>query len=439
MMLTLQPIYNYRRAIQTIFVLVVWLFLQNFNLGPRTDQMCGAQSDISTLKKNGHNGGYQLKKVVLDAGHGGKDPGCIGVNKTYEKHHTLAMVLALGRRIKEAYPDVEVIYTRDTDVFVELKERAAIANRNNADLFISIHCNALSVPTANGAETYVMGLHTAKENLEVAKRENASIYLEDDYQKNYEGYDPDSPEAHIAGSLWQSAYLEQSILLASMVQHQANTIATRNDRGVKQAGFLVLRATAMPSVLIEAGYLTNADEERYLASDAGRDQMAEAIFNAFKSYKTQMETGVTEPETTPKSVTPKPAPQPKKAQNKPETPKKAPPTTQKPATVPATAPAKPNATSWPGASVPTPAAGTKTTTTKITYRVMVAASKTRLDPNKGRLAVLNNVIEEKATTAQGAEYQYFIGNFATRSEADRTLSEMKNLGFATAQIVEKKQ
>jgi N-acetylmuramoyl-L-alanine amidase len=428
-MLNTHPSTNRWHLTRTLLLAIAWLLLQNFNLGPASTPSAS---------------GYRLKRVVLDAGHGGKDPGCIGVNKTYEKNHTLAMVLKLGQMIRDAYPDVEVIYTRDTDVFIELKERAAIANRNNADLFISIHCNALSVPSAAGTETYVMGLHTAKENLEVAKRENASIYLEDDYQKNYEGYDPDSPEAHIIGSVWQSAYLEQSILLASLVQQYSNSMAERNDRGVKQAGFLVLRSTAMPSILVEAGYLTNADEERYLASEQGRHMMAASVFNAFKAYKTQMETGVSE-QPAPPSTAPQPKTKPQVQPAKP--PQKTTPQTGQKTEKPATTPQKPPVNPKPAPSTAPPAATKKATewptpqtapvsTAAKPYRIQVMASPQRLDPNKGQLALLNDVIEEKTTTAQGIEYRYFVGTFAARKDAERSLSELSNMGFKTAKIVQ---
>lgn len=162
---------------------------------------------------------YKIRKVVLDAGHGGKDPGCHG-NNSKEKEVALAIALDLGKKIEATYPDVKVIYTRDTDVFIPLNERAAIANRNKADLFISIHCNYISVRNrATGSETYVLGLHRAEDNLDVAKRENASILLEDDYEKTYEGFDPYSTEGHIILSMFQNAHLQQSILFATYVEN----------------------------------------------------------------------------------------------------------------------------------------------------------------------------------------------------------------------------
>ncbi len=430
-----------KSSIRTLLALVAWLFLQNFNYLPPAGHK-GTEKAVSD---------YRIKKVVLDAGHGGKDPGCIGVNKTYEKHNTLAIVLEVGARIQAEFPDIEVIYTRQTDVFIELKERAAIANRNNADLFISVHCNALSVSTAHGTETYVMGLHTAKHNLEVAKRENASIFLEEDYKKNYEGYDPDSPEAHILGSVWQSAYLEQSIILAQQVQNFSEKIAERQDRGVKQAGFLVLRETAMPSVLVEAGYLTNEKEETYLASDEGRSAMGEAIFKAFKAYKLQMEDKVVN--TPPAKPAKKgkanpvvkedyePAPQPpvaapNKPTNKPKTntpttpannTKTTPTTTEvgKKAEKPGSKPSpKPTETAPPPTKQETAA-------TTGQYMIHVLSWPSPMDKNSGKLALLTKVQEEK----YGSEYRYYTGPYKTREEADLMLTEVKLMGFRTATVV----
>jgi N-acetylmuramoyl-L-alanine amidase len=234
--------------------------------------------------------GYQIRTIVLDAGHGGRDRGCSG-KSSKEKHIALNVVLKLGQTIEQYFPTVKVIYTRKTDVFVPLYERAAIANRNNADLFISIHCNALSKKAhlVNGSETYVMGLHTAEHNLEVARRENESILLEEDYEKNYQGFDPNSDEGHIFLSMFQNAFLDKSILFAEKVESNIKYRARRRSRGVKQAGFVVLKETTMPSVLIETGYLTNAKDEAFLKTNAGQEKMANAIFEAFKAYKLEVE------------------------------------------------------------------------------------------------------------------------------------------------------
>ncbi len=222
--------------------------------------------------------------VVLDAGHGGKDPGAIG-KKIKEKDINLEIVLKLGNLIKKNHPDVKVVYTRSKDVFVELSERAKIANRNKADLFISVHTNAAQSKTAKGTETYALGLAKTEENLEVAKRENSVILLEDDYSTKYEGFDPTSAESYIMFDFMQSMYLEQSINLASSVQEQFRTKAKRSDRGVRQGAFWVLRATSMPSILIEVGYISNAEEENYLALSSSRQKLAESIYEAFSHYK----------------------------------------------------------------------------------------------------------------------------------------------------------
>jgi N-acetylmuramoyl-L-alanine amidase len=229
---------------------------------------------------------YRIKTVVIDPGHGGHDPGCLGANSR-EKHIALAVSLRLAKAMQQQYPGLKVILTRDSDVFIPLHERAAIANRNAADLFISIHCNYMPGSAATkGSETYVMGLHTAEHNLSVAKRENAAILLEDNYERNYD-YDPNSPEGHIMLSMYQSAFLEQSILFAEKVEAQFAR-SNRKSRGVKQAGFVVLKETTMPSVLVETGFLSNRHEEAYLMTDEGQYIVASAMLNAFEEYRTAL-------------------------------------------------------------------------------------------------------------------------------------------------------
>lgn len=231
---------------------------------------------------------YRIKTVVIDPGHGGHDAGCLGASAK-EKHIALDIALKLGKHIETRYPDIKVIYTRTKDVFVELHERAAIANRAKADLFICIHANASESPSAFGTETFVMGLHKTAENLAVARRENAAILYEKDYKKRYDGYDPNSPEAHIIFNLFQRAYMEQSLLFAAKIQNEFEEYAGRFNRGVKQAGFLVLYRTSMPAVLIETGFLSNRAEEKYLLSEKGQNDIAVSIYRAFTSYKIDME------------------------------------------------------------------------------------------------------------------------------------------------------
>lgn len=226
-------------------------------------------------------------RVVIDAGHGGRDPGALGaVSK--EKDINLAIALKLGKLI-ENNTDAELVYTRKTDVFIPLDERAEIANRSNANLFISIHTNALRNKSYQGVETYTLGLARSEENLEVAKRENSVILLEDDYHQRYEGFDPSSSESYIIFEMMQDRYLKQSIDLATVIQKNACNLCGRIDRGVKQAGFLVLRNTGMPSVLVEVGYISNRVEERYLNTESGQKAIATAIYNGFVKCKNEYE------------------------------------------------------------------------------------------------------------------------------------------------------
>lgn len=228
--------------------------------------------------------GYKLKTVVIDAGHGGKDPGSPG-KLTYEKDVVLAIALKLGNLIETELPGVKVIYTRKTDEFIPLHQRADIANENKADLFISIHANGNPNSLVTGTETLVLGLHRAGENFEVAKRENSVILLEPDYHSRYEGFDPNSPESYIIFSLMQNLYFEQSINMAALIEDQFRERAQRKDRGVKQQGLLVLAQTSMPGILIETGFITNPEEEKYLMSEEGQNVISSAIFRAFRDYK----------------------------------------------------------------------------------------------------------------------------------------------------------
>lgn len=422
-------------ALRTFSLLAAWLVFENFNLPVKADtgnlntgshecctsahsKICSHSPAFNLFPSTLHPlpstpylpASYKIRTIVLDAGHGGKDPGCVGAS-AFEKDNALAIVLRLGAYIEANYPEIKVVYTRDSDVFVELNERAAIANRNNADLFISVHCNALSVKTAHGTETYVLGLHRSKDNLEVARRENASIYLEDNYKKNYEGYDPESPEAEIFASVWQSGYLEQSILLASYVQQFSNAVAFREDRGVKQAGFLVLRETAMPSVLIEAGYLTNAVEEAFLASEEGQEQMAVAIFQAFEAYKRHIETGrpLGNVATAPPPKKPLPV---KTVAQKTGTDAKG--KAEKPTAAPISSKSSGNVQASSG------------------YTIFLLSWPNRLDPNAGQLSLLANVREVK----KEGKYHYYAGSYQSKTEAEKVLPEIQNMGFKTAVIVQ---
>ena len=331
---------------------------------------------------------YRLRTVVIDAGHGGHDHGCSGSNSK-EKIISLKIAKKLGEYIKDKFPKVKVVYTRDKDVFVPLHIRAKIANEEKADLFISIHCNAIRTQKhrVRGTETYVMGLHTAEENLEVAKRENEAILLEEDYKKNYDGFDPESPEGHIILAMVQNAFLEQSISFAHKVEENFKTIAKRKSRGVKQAGFLVLRKTTMPSVLIESGYLTHKSDEKYLRTAKGQDEMAFSIFKAFEAYKKEVELE----NSTSASVLPAKSSNLLKSQKK--------------------------------------------STSKILqkrYKVQLASSSKKLKTKSKKWRKLKFPFEIKQ---ENGNFKYLAGDFATLSEAQAARKKILKAGFKGAFVV----
>jgi len=240
---------------------------------------------------SGHAEGMKNEKgwvIVIDAGHGGKDPGALGANSS-EKNITLAIALKTGNYIKQNIKNVTVIYTRENDTFVEVRERANIANRNKADLFISIHANWAKSKTIQGTETFIMGLAKDQQNLEVAMKENEVILLENDYSTKYDRFDPKSPESYIMFSLMQNIFQEQSTALASKIQSQYKNNINRSDRGVKQAGFWVLFMTTMPSVLTETGFITHPSEEKYLNSIQGQDYIASSIYRACRDYLNELD------------------------------------------------------------------------------------------------------------------------------------------------------
>ena len=226
--------------------------------------------------------------VVLDAGHGGHDAGAVG-SFSKEKNINLRYALLVGDMIKKNIPDAKVIYTRDKDVFIDLNERARIANRKKADLFVSIHTNSSKNSSAKGMETFTLGVSRSKENMEVAMLENSVIMLEEDYEKKYEGFDPNSVDSYIMFEFMKDQYMDRSITCADFIQKKMINASKRNDRGVRQAGFLVLRATAMPSVLIELGFISNKEEEKYLNNNENQVKIATAIFNGIKEYKHELD------------------------------------------------------------------------------------------------------------------------------------------------------
>ncbi|HZW77917.1 MAG TPA: N-acetylmuramoyl-L-alanine amidase [Flavobacteriaceae bacterium] len=325
--------------------------------------------------------------VVLDAGHGGHDSGNTGHKGAYrESDICLSIVLKMGATL-EKLPNVKVIYTRKTDVFVELRERAAIANRNNADLFVSVHCNAHH-SQAHGAETFVLGLHKNQANFEVAKRENEVIYLEENYQEKYAGFDPKSPDSFIGMMLMQEAYLDQSILLASLVQNNIVGNLKRFDRSVKQAGFWVLHNTYMPAVLIETGFLTNSNEGAYLNSVKGQTEMAREIAKAVESYIKSMTAADVIPESSRDAI--------KEIQIE--------------ETIAGT-----EENLYPG----------------IVFKVQIAASSKKLDPTPSNFKGLKEISREK----EGNLYKYYYGETSDYNKIQVLKMAASQKGFDAAFIV----
>lgn len=241
----------------------------------------------------------KLKTVVIDPGHGGKDAGCVSKDKkTYEKNLTLSISKLFGEKIKEAYPDVSVIYTRSTDKYLTLNQRAETANKNNADLFVSIHINSVPSTSPHGFSTHILGQSSDKNkdlfagNMDICRRENSVIMLEEDYSTNYQGFDPGDPESFIFFNLMQNAFYEQSLLFATDIDAALSKGPIKHSRGVWQDPFLVLWKTTMPSVLIEAGFMSNSSDLQVLRSESGRNAIAQKLFEAFKVFKSKYDRSI---------------------------------------------------------------------------------------------------------------------------------------------------
>lgn len=322
------------------------------------------------------------KLVVIDAGHGGHDSGALGKNSK-EKNLTLEMALKLGEYLEKNYSYIEVQYTRKTDEFLPLYQRIGIANKKKADLFISIHCNYIGNKNTKGTETFVMGLHRANENLEVAKRENEVILLEDNYESNYEGYDPNSPVGHIILSTFQDAFLSQSLDFAARVEKNLGKRSFSTSRGVKQAGFAVLRRATMPSVLIETGFISNPEEEKKLLSDEGQYQICKSIGDGLNDYFMEYS-----------DINPKKAVALEEVKTE----------TKKPVNA------------------------------EGKYRIQIAAMKTQLGENfKNDFIGIGDLYE----ISENGYYKYQVGSYASNDEAQQAKMKLISKGFKGAFIIEK--
>ena len=336
--------------------------------------------------------------VVIDAGHGGKDYGAIGhVLKLKEKDLNLDVSLRLASKIRTAYPDVNVVLTRSTDVFIALQERANIVNRNNADLFICVHTNSAESRKASGAEVFILGTDKMEKNLDVAMRENAVMKLEADYQTTYQGFDPNSIDSYIMFELMQNQYMDRSLKFATMVQNEFVNTLKRGDRGVRQAAFWVLLKSACPSVLVEMGFVSNKEEEQYLGTDKGKREITDAIFTAFCTYY-QSVTGTMEA-----IVASAQTEQPKNEVSTPEQPAAQPAQTTQPAQ---------------------PAAEQKETpavSTAGNYTVQIFSSRRELSENDPEFKGLKGCFY----TRRGEWYKYMYGRYQTEQEAQKACDQLQ--------------
>jgi N-acetylmuramoyl-L-alanine amidase len=360
--------------------------------------------------------------VVLDAGHGGSDPGNLGTGryKTTEKNISLDVTLQVGKYINEHFPGVKVVYTRNGDTFPTLKERCNIANNADADLFISIHCNANAKESPNGVETFVMGLHKSQESLESAMRENNSIFLEKDHEADYSGFDPKNPDTYIILSMRENAYMEKSIDIAKNIQDQFRSRVGRKDRGVKQAGFYVISYTNMPSILVELGFLTNKDEEDFLQSKDGKTYMASAIFRAFKDYmiKNKPDTkplaNIKDPEI--KSIPYKDSPP---SDNTPKSPNNA------------AANAIKDKNEKPAVAATKAEPVWKSVDKGVRYHIQILSSATPLKAGDQQFKSIGKTIEYK----QNGVFKYLVGTTDNYKEAKQMQEQMRDRGFKDAFIV----
>lgn len=357
--------------------------------------------------------GYQIKRVIVDAGHGGKDPGAIGTGRYKDTEADVALSVSRKLRdyILQYYDSVEVIMTRDTDHFVELRNRTKIANASKADLFVSIHCNTNGNKSATGTETYVIGVTKEKSNLEVAKRENQVITLEDNYEENYAGFDPNDPSTMVGLGMMHQTYLDNSILFADLVQKQFTNRVGRKNRGVKQAGYYVISYTMMPSVLIELGFISNNAEEDFLNSEKGQSYMASAIYRAFKEYKIKLE-GVDV------SISPETE-------------------TSKPKQVVKSVPVKEEPkTAVPDPSVPAVAgidlqSETKTIQPDLDYRIQVATSSKKLELKSYNFKGHDQV----SMVEKNGMYRYYLGHYGDFNDALVFQRELREKDFKDAYMV----